>query len=89
MQHETWRWSDDSLLNQDDLRILHIRPSDTSQEHFDLIAAAPDLLAALERAIPWLGKLIADGGHLQAVMPMDAVRTLEMAEAAIAKTKGE
>ena len=54
-----------------------------------LIAAAPDLLAALRRVAPWIGKLIADGGHLQCVAPQDAVGALDQAEAAIAKAKGE
>ena len=53
-----------------------------------LIAAAPDLLAALRRATPWLGKLIADGGHNNAVLPRDAEAALAMAEAAIAKAEG-
>lgn len=50
-----------------------------------LIAAAPDLLAAVERAEMWLGKMIADGGHKNAVMPNDCVRTAQMVRAAIAK----
>lgn len=48
-----------------------------------LMAAAPNMLAALRRAAPWLGKLIADKGHENSVLPNDAVRTLEMVEAAI------
>lgn len=41
-------------------------------------------LAALRRAIPWLGKLIADGGHLNSVAPNDAIGALQQAEAALA-----
>jgi hypothetical protein len=41
-----------------------------------------DLLLACKRAIPWMGKLIAEGVHKRAVMPNDAVRTLQMLEAA-------
>jgi hypothetical protein len=50
-----------------------------------LIEAATELLAALRRAVPWLGKLIADGAHLNSVAPNDAIGALEQAEAAIAK----
>ncbi len=53
-----------------------------------MLEAAPEMLAALQRAAPWLGKLIADGGHLQATLPADAVRTLDMVEAALAKVEG-
>lgn len=47
-------------------------------------AAAPDMLAALQQARKWLGKMIADGGHLNSVAPQHAVRTLEDINAAIA-----
>lgn len=52
-------------------------------KHAVLMASAPELLAALRRVVPWLGKMIADNGHMQAVLPNDAVRSLQMAEAAI------
>jgi hypothetical protein len=55
--------------------------------HANLIAAAPELLKAIKRAAPWLGKMIADGGHINAVLPNDCVRTLEMVEAAIRKAE--
>jgi len=54
-----------------------------------LVIAAPEMLEALHRAVPWLGKLIADKGHLQSVLPNDAVRALQMAEAAIIKAEGK
>jgi len=41
------------------------------------------LRAAVSRAIPWLGKLIADGGHLNSVAPNDAIGALQQMEAAI------
>ena len=53
-----------------------------------LIAAAPELLEALKRAAPWLGKMIADGAHMNSVLPKDCERTLQMIEAAIAKAEG-
>lgn len=58
------------------------------QANARLIAAAPDMLTALKRAAPWLGKLIADGGHMHSVAPNDAIGTLERVEAAIAKATG-
>lgn len=54
-----------------------------------LIAAAPDMLAALKRAEPWLGRLIAENTHIDCVMPNDAIRTLEMISAAIARATEE
>jgi hypothetical protein len=53
-----------------------------------LIAAAPAMLEALRRSVPWLGKLIADGGHLNSVAPNDAVGAMHQAEAAIAQAEG-
>lgn len=53
-----------------------------------LIAAAPCMLEALQRVIPWMGRLIADGGHLNCVAPNDAVGALAQAEAAIARATG-
>lgn len=53
-----------------------------------LMAAAPDLRKACERALPWIGKLIAEGVHEKAIMPNDAIRTMEMLTAALAKAEG-
>ena len=53
-------------------------------ESFYGLKSAVDPLAACKRAAPWLGKLIAEGVHQQSVAPNDAVRTLQMVEAAIA-----
>lgn len=47
----------------------------------DAQARIVDLEAALRRAVPWLGKLIADGAHMNAVAPNDAVGALQQAEA--------
>ena len=38
-----------------------------------LIAASPELLSALERCLPWIGKMIADKAHLNSVAPNDCV----------------
>lgn len=67
--------------------VMHDCGGDDSQadSNVRLIASAPELLAALQRAVPWLGKLIADGGHMNSVAPNDAVGALQQAEAAIAK----
>jgi len=50
-----------------------------------LLAASPELLAACKRALPWLGKLIADGAHMNSVAPNDAVGAMEQMQAAIEK----
>ena len=47
-----------------------------------------DLVAAVRRAIPWMGKLIADGAHKNSVLPRDAEIALDMLEAALAKAEG-
>lgn len=49
-----------------------------------LISRAPEMLATLRRAVPWLGTMIADGGHLGCVGPNDCVATLRQAEDLIA-----
>lgn len=64
----------------------------SSKENRELaaaIAASPELLSACKRALPWLGKLIADGGHLESVAPNDAIGAMEQLEAAIKKAEGK
>ena len=53
-----------------------------------LIAAAPELLGAGKMATRWLGKMIADNGHLASVSPSDCVKTLRLLEKAIAAAEG-
>lgn len=53
----------------------------------DIADASPKILAALKRAVPWLGRMIADGGHLETVAPNDAIGALAQAEAAIAEAE--
>jgi len=48
-----------------------------------LIAAAPDLLEACEKALPWIAKMIADQSHLQAVAPKDCENTMQILQDAI------
>lgn len=50
--------------------------------------AAPALKEALSRCIPWMGKLIANEGHLKAVRPQAAIEALKLAEEAYATAKG-
>ena len=59
----------------------------TDVSNAQLLALAPEMLEALKRAAPWLGKMIADGAHNNAVLPRDCERTLEMIEAVIAKAE--
>lgn len=51
----------------------------------DLIVDAPDLLALVRRMYPWLGKMIADGGHKETVAPLDAENALKQADAMLTK----
>lgn len=63
-------------------------PGDCSGEYVPA-AVARELLAALKRATPWLGRLIVEGVHLKCVAPNDAERTLDHAEAAIRAAEAE
>jgi len=65
--------------------IADVRQNGQGDANAQLIAAAPQMLLALKVAEPWLGKLIADGGHMKAAAPNHAVRSLEMVAAAIAQ----
>ena len=57
--------------------------ADSNAANAKLMASAPDLLNALQRVIPWIGKLIADGGHQNAVAPHSCEGALALAEAAV------
>lgn len=46
-----------------------------------------ELLMALKRCAPWLGKMIADGDHEKCVGPSDCVRTLELVNLLISRSK--
>ena len=59
-----------------------------------LIAAAPDMLKeiqelkrALSLCVPWLGKLIADGGHKDCVQPEQCVKVLALSNKLLQGTK--
>ncbi len=70
-----WRWSEEGMrvIDAEGRVILHIRPSDATEEEFNAIAAVPELLAACEEALAW-----ADNDGLK-----------ERLFAAICKAKGE
>ncbi len=50
-----------------------------------LFESRNDLRVALKLCIPWLGRLIADGGHKRCAGPGAAIAVLKQAEAEIAK----
>ena len=77
-------------MSQDCCSITYSKNS----KRWDLIAycplhqAAPAMKEALSRCIPWVGKLIADKGHLKAVHPKAAIEALNLAEEAYATAEG-
>ena len=62
---------------------------DEAEAHARLIAAAPDLLAALEDALPWLTKADIDGAFDSCALPLGGRKAWEQIERAIAKAKGK
>ncbi len=52
-----------------------------------LIASAPDLLAALKAAEPWLGKACESGAFAHCALPLGGDRALDQLRAAIAKAE--
>lgn len=59
------------------------------QANARLIASAPDLLEACEAALPWIGKMIADGAHMNSVAPNACVGAMQRMDAAIRKAEGK
>lgn len=58
--------------------------------HYTDVAKAAmfdELVDALRRATPWLGKMIADGAHMNSVAPNDCIGALQQAEHALARAK--
>ena len=58
-------------------------------ENAHLIAAAPDLFAACQRALIWLAKAQAEGIHANGALPKDLPCTMAMLADAIAKAEGK
>jgi hypothetical protein len=54
-----------------------------------LIEAAPAMFKSLNRLIPWIGRMIADGAHKNTVAPLDCENGLAEAEALIKKILGD
>ena len=62
--------------------------ADTLDREAALVAAAPDMLAALERALPWLIKAEIDGAFANCAAPLGGGRAIEGMKAAITKATG-
>jgi hypothetical protein len=73
-------WECGSLPNGDYVFVF----SDTASR---LAPISLGMLASMRRMVPWLGKLVANGGHLNSVAPQDAVNALAEAEMILAKAK--
>lgn len=54
-----------------------------------LIAAAPALLEALQKSMPWLGKALADGLHKDTGAPNDLVAVFQQSWNLLKQVKGE
>jgi hypothetical protein len=72
-----------------------VKPANSGAAYIDadanaaLIAAAPDMLAALESASPWLIKAHIDGAFDGCALPLGGRKAWERIERAIAKAKGD
>ena len=69
------------------------RPESENLENAALIVKAVNsyeaMREALQQAEMWVGRLIADGGHLNCVMPNHAINTLQKIERALALAEGK
>lgn len=54
-----------------------------------LMAAAPEMLEALERLIPWACKAMVEGVHKNCILPNALDSAINQARAAIAAARGE
>jgi hypothetical protein len=61
---------------------------DTEAANARLIAAAPDLLQALQGALPWMAKAVESGVFSGCAMPSVAQRAYDAMNAALAKATG-
>jgi hypothetical protein len=52
-----------------------------------MITLHEELVAACQRALPWIAKMIADGAHLNSVAPNDCVGAMEQLQAVLARAK--
>lgn len=72
-----------------------VKPANSGAAYIDhianahLIAAAPEMLAAIENAIPWLVKAHIDGAFKDCAAPIGGEQAWKQMEAAIAKARGE
>jgi hypothetical protein len=67
----------------------NINIADIVEADARLIEAAPAMFKSLNRLIPWIGRMIADGAHKNTVAPLDCENGLAEAEALIKKILGD
>jgi len=84
-----WVLDWDAELDSMNERAARAFAMDAYRQALEAAEQRDELLEACKRAIPWLGKMVADGAHRSAVAPLDCENALRQAEAAIAKAKGE
>ena len=83
-----------TLVNDSDGNTILLMPNghkglEAVKEATALFAAAPDLLAALEVALPWLARADIDGAFDGCALPLGGRKAREQVEQAIAKARGE
>jgi hypothetical protein len=88
-----WEYAIPTVLdaNRFKVGIINVRTGVSVEDYEQagkLFAAAPDLLEALERAMPWLNKAHAENIHANYVLPKDLTMCIQQGRAAIAKAMG-
>jgi hypothetical protein len=101
-QHTPGPWSSDTdayVVNNSDEVLADVFYIESHSPDLDprlirkanarLIAAAPDMLEALEDVLPWLQKAEAEGVFANCAAPQGGRRAIERARAAIARATGD
>jgi hypothetical protein len=83
-----WRVVSDGISHWIEIEPNKIALIKANKADRDLIATAPDLLAALENALPWIIKAQNDHAFDGCAAPLGGKKAIERMQAAIAKATG-